>query len=633
MTREWLGSWLASLGVGSVIAALGALVGGWLASQAVDWYHIASREGGSGYFVLFLGLFALVIGFIIGVVVSRVLVGGAGTHWRALLLAGGAYLLLLATIGGIARLMADVPPTLQGERLMLAVEVSWPEAQARSLPGVEELPYVDLSALSGNSPRVGKRGPLWFEDARHENGRLIVPGAVELFTSRGERLVRVGAGQRNKSEGILLPVSAYPGPAEQAWSEWMPRAHDGAPALADGVRYRYRVVKRSEPIRRTTIGPFALDMIAESLEARQMDVGESAYSANAVYRISYHGKPVTVNGNARDEFVPDPWKPDEPVPADSVLAYTLATGIAVIPGETPALVVSVTRSDAHFRYGFSYLVQPDGEQVRSSLISTTMNGRLASRLSGASADGRVAPRTPMTDPKGYIDWKTLRDPGLYWFPRAVLDTRTRLVHRLVLEVSADELLMLPALSLSPDEQHFARILRNPSGEGMIVDQITITTGARRSVPVGAARTATGSWLDADRAFFDNYFTWTRDERGNYFVSPRTGAVALPYRGTLYEQSSYREYRISPVAASIQEPIIAELVRAFHGERLPVDTSTGTGSVTMDGETVRVSYGDGQVSIWKDNGSNTMPIVKIARHIDSVLATRRWDKHFVADATK
>jgi hypothetical protein len=633
MTREWLGSWFGSLGVGIVIAALGALVGGWLATRAVDWYHIPAREGNSGYFVLFQGLFALVIGFIIGVVVSRLVVAAGGTQWKAVLVASGAHLVLLAIVGGVARLMADVPPTMQGERLLLAVEVSWPEAQAPRLTAPEELPYVELSAMFGGAPRVGQRGPLWFDDTRHENSRVIIPGAVELFTSRGKRLLRVGSGQRGKADGILLPVSAYPGASERAWSVWMPRARDGAPALADGVRYRYRIVKRSEPIRRTTIGPFALDMIAESLDARQLDVGESRYSADAVYRLSYLGRPVTVNGSARDEFVPDSWKPDAPAPADSVIPYTEATGVAVVPGDVPALVVSVTRRDEHFKYGFSYLLQADGDHVRTTFISTTLDGPLATRLSGAPVDGPVAARTAPREERGYIDWETLRDPGLYRFPRAVLDTRTRVVHRLALETSDDDLLKLPALSLSPDEQQFARIIRNAQGEGMLIEQITIAGGARHTVPVGGARTATGSWIDADRSFFDNYFEWARGARGGYVVARRTGARAMPHRGTLTEQASYREYRIAQVTASIQEQIVDELVRAFHGERLPADGATSTRDVRIDGEPVSVSYGDGQVSIWKESGSNTLPIVKIARHIDSVLATRQWDRHFVADTTR
>jgi hypothetical protein len=204
---------------------------------------------------------------------------------------------------------------------------------------------------------------------------------------------------------------------------------------------------------------------------------------------------------------------------------------------------------------------------------------------------------------------------------------------LALERSDDDLLKLPALSLSPDEQHFARLIRNRDGEGMLIDQITIRTGEHRSMPVSGARTATGSWMDADRAFFDNYFEWSKDDHGTYQVSRRTGAMAMPHRGTLSEQPSYREYRIAGVAASIQEAIVAELARVFHGERLPVDASTSTRAIQIDGEPISVSYGDGEVAIWKESGTNSLPIVKFARHIDSVLATRQWDKHFVKDTTR
>ena len=37
-------------------------------------------------------------------------------------------------------------------------------------------------------------GPLWIDDLRREDGRWIVPGVVEIFTSRGKKIVDVGVG-------------------------------------------------------------------------------------------------------------------------------------------------------------------------------------------------------------------------------------------------------------------------------------------------------------------------------------------------------------------------------------------------------------------------------------------------------
>ena len=52
-------SWLASIVVSLLTAAVGLMLGGYLASLAVGWYRVSSFEGASGYFVV---AFALCLG-------------------------------------------------------------------------------------------------------------------------------------------------------------------------------------------------------------------------------------------------------------------------------------------------------------------------------------------------------------------------------------------------------------------------------------------------------------------------------------------------------------------------------------------------------------------------------------------
>ena len=617
-------SWLGSIGVGVVVGVLGLLIGGWLATRAVDWYNVPSREGGSGYFVILLALLALLVGLAIGVGASRV-VGGGGTQLKALLFGGGAHLVLLAVVGTVARLMADVAPTFEGEELTLAVEVSWPEAAAPSLPGGDVLPYIGLTALSGNTARVGQEGPLWVEDARREDGRLVVPGAVEIFTSRGKRLLIVNTGTKDKGEGLLLPLPAYPGKAEREWSVWMPRARDGAPPLPDGIRYRFRVVKRNEPIRTQQVGPFGISTLARSFGESRGAPPTSDYVAEAEFQLSYRGAPVTVEGRAIDEYIPDPWKPDEALPsADAVVRYDRIKAVATIPGAEPALVVEVEREDAQYRSSYYYLLQPTGDRLQTTFVSAGGSSRMARRLSRPPAD---APPEPARTREGYIDDRILALPGLYLFPRAVLDTRARTVQALPMEQGTDVIHQIAPLSLSPDEKHFARLIRTSDQDGMLIEQVTIADNARRTVPTGIAVTSTGDWQDADRAFFDNYFAWEQTG-GSYHVVPRADATALARRGRLREQGSYREYRVGPALPSLRDAFIAELAATFGAVEVPTAADAFAREVRIDGEIFNLSYNDdGEVGVWMENHTNTLPMVKLSLHLDSLLATRRLDAHF------
>ena len=621
-----MASWFGSIGIGIAVGAMGLLLGGWLASEAVDWYHIPSREGGSGYFVAFQALAALVVGAVIGVVVSRIVVGGGGTQLRALLLAGGVHVALLAMVGTVARLMADVPPTFEGERLMLAVEVSWPEANAPALPSGDILPYIGLSATSGDTIRVGRQGPLWAADGRHENGRLIVPGAVEIFTSRGKRLLFVNTGTRDKEDGFELPLPAYPGQAQRTWSDWMPHARAADPALPDGIRYRFRVVKRNEPIRTQTVGAFTIGTVARAFTESRYAAITSDYAADADFVVHYKGKPVTVEGRTTDHYIPDPWKPNEGPPADAAVRYDRIIAVATVPGADPALVVEVEYSDSRFRSGYHYLLQADGERVRTTFVSASGPDRMARRLFRAPAN---TPAEPAQARQGYVDERILAVPGLYLFPRAVLDTRTGTVQPLPLERSDDEILKIGPLSLSPDEKHFARLIRaSDNSNAMHIEQVTIADNARRTVPTGFAITSTGDWHDADPAYFDHYFAWQAQAGGGFQVVPRAGANRLPHRGSLRESVGYREYRLSQGLESLPEALVAALVKAFGAERVPTPPDAFARQVRINGELFNLSQGkDGEIVVWMENHENTLPMVKLSRHLDSVLATRRLDAHF------
>jgi MFS family permease len=239
--------WAASIFIALCTGLTGAVLAGFVAALAVDWYRITSFEGASGYFMGAMILLGFAGGLLLGLVTSRVVAAwlDAG-FFKTFAVAEGLTVGVVVLVGVVARLMADVPPRLSGNTLLLDVEISWPEAQ-RPLPAAGGPEWrLRLGSLSGRTLRASETGPLRREEARLENGRWVVPGTVEIFTSRGKRILGVEP-DGVLDHGFLLPLPAFPGRTEMDWSEWLPRARPGDPPLPDGPRYRFRVVPESEP--------------------------------------------------------------------------------------------------------------------------------------------------------------------------------------------------------------------------------------------------------------------------------------------------------------------------------------------------------------------------------------------------
>ena len=65
-------SWMKILAAAVLTAVFGLFAAGTVAGLAVDWYHISSFEGGSGYFVILMALLGGAAGFVIGLIASWV---------------------------------------------------------------------------------------------------------------------------------------------------------------------------------------------------------------------------------------------------------------------------------------------------------------------------------------------------------------------------------------------------------------------------------------------------------------------------------------------------------------------------------------------------------------------------------
>lgn len=235
-------SWLISIVVALITAGLCGAGALWLSVHAVQWYRVTSREGASGYAAIGLALLGAIGSLIIGFIAARIGVAqGWGGFGGQLLWSLGVCAGLLALTGLGARLFADVPPRLGGEELDLDIELRFP-AEATSKPADEAgQSRIELGAMARfkRVVRMRRSGDLFFDQARIEDGRWVLPGRVPVFTTRGKRVLLVTI--NGKSEGFLVPLPGRPTQRETQWSDWLPKAPQKPGPYQNVLGYRFRV--------------------------------------------------------------------------------------------------------------------------------------------------------------------------------------------------------------------------------------------------------------------------------------------------------------------------------------------------------------------------------------------------------
>jgi len=604
-------SWLASVGVALLTAAVGLMLGGWVASLAVGWYRVSSFEGASGYFVVALALLGFAVGLIIGLVMSRAVAGAYGLgFWQTMLASQLTVAVIAGVIGGIARLAADVPPTLGGERLSLAVEIRWPAAAIAS-PALDSMPRrLRLYSVTDRTVRNSREGALWTEDARREDGRWIVPGAVAVYTSRGGRLLSIEPAPEG-AKAFLVPLPAHPNEAQLAWSEWLPSSRDGAP-LPDGFAMRFKVLPRRQPVRTQTFGPWEIATVAEDFYDYETGDGFRTLAANARFLIRHNGNPVLVDGTS--EY------------GDNLrVRFDRAESVALLPGAPDALLV---RAATELDTGPVYLLVSKGDHVRVELVS---QGLPLSTVPPITNDaGRFHRSRHLHVAPGTIDRVTFAEPGVYYFHDALLTTQPATVRRF--STSPDVTLdpNVRPLGISPDGRTFVRLGFAEDGVGRVLVTTDAASGATATVPIDAVHTRLGAVDALDPAWLSHYYEWQRDGGGNHRLAAREQVTPLPHRGTLTMSSGgYREYHVEPAGDAMFKALVDFLRDEMDATRSAADSAAIGYRMQVEGKPVNVMHDERahRVGIYMERGADSRLVVKIGERFDAALATGRYDALF------
>ncbi len=233
-------NWKFSLLIAVLTGVLGLFGSGLVTCAYEDWYHVSSHDIGAAFLIIDIAVLGGITAFVIGLIAARVVGPGFG---KALGCASGIVLGIAGLVTVMLYLLADFPPTIDGEELTLELEIKLPVGHAK--PSGETL--LRLSTSADHVQFSAENGELKLSEAHLENERWIVPAEVFLFTSRGPLTMSASIG----SEGIgdfVVPLPARPGKANEQWSEWFPQPRAGDPPWPDTQSsFRFRVRRIPPP--------------------------------------------------------------------------------------------------------------------------------------------------------------------------------------------------------------------------------------------------------------------------------------------------------------------------------------------------------------------------------------------------
>jgi hypothetical protein len=587
--------WIGSIVVAILTAILGMLAAGAVAGLLADWYRVSSFEGAAGFFVIGIAFAGLLASFVIGLVTSRVVAAKPNPGFaKALGWSCGVVLGILAAIAGVGRMLADIPPTIDGDTLYLQIELRWPAtggADPRTLPGAG---YTRLGTSTGSIVRRQEDGPLFVDDARQEDGRWIVPGAVDVFTARGQRVLEVGIGD-TRLGAFAVPLPGHPKRDQQTWSDWLPHARSGAAPLPDQFTYRFRVVRQSEPLRVEGAGPFE---IGSSVRYFYNVQGTDRMAANSVFRIIYKGQPVA--------------------------GFENAESVALVAAPKATLLVQADRPD-----GTCHLLVDEGDRARVETIggcTAPIGARPITSDPVRFRDARALVPLP-----GWLDRVTFASPGLYLTSNTVLDTRT-LQHWTVATPSPFPISEVPPLALSRDEHSFVRFAHDGSEDNPVLVVVDFHANRSSAVPIDRARMRYSTYSTIDPAWVDHHFEWVRGSAGADTLAQRSSFTALPHIGefTPNKPGQYQSYTIRPGREALRTAVMTILLAEPGAEQLADELNGYHQRVRIDGRLLSVTIVDSEpyVYVAMESGKEEPAFMaRISSRLDAAFATGKYDEAF------
>jgi hypothetical protein len=621
-------SWLTILAVAVLTAIFSALLSGIVASLGVEWYHVSSFEGKSGFLVIFIILAGLIGGLLLGGVTAGVVAAGADPGFGKALGISLLIVLIAASVtAGTMRALADVPPTLDGEQLMLLVEVRWPASQMTSPAKDPVYRTLELGILSGSVQRLTRQGPLWMEDARMEDGRWIVPGAVELFTNRGARVIQVQPIIPG-SYGLMLPMDATPTTRDLQWSAWLPRMNAGSGSSDDGFSYRYKVAPRSQPSRTETVGAFQVDTIADRFFLEAQGSRPAVMTARAEFVIRYRGQPVSF-GAVSDSMTDTEAEPGKVSQGQPSGTETRVQAVATLPGLPTALLVRVAM---HGEPATCRLLTDAGSRVITSVVANCDYLLTAMPITTDKVWREAARAFKPID--GRIDRETFMRPGTYLFNDALFDADQRIVRRIDQAAYSNGFNSpsnIPPLGISPDGRSIVRVGEAWEPERMpALQDFDVETNTSHLLRIDRAATRFAGSDAVDIEWLERYFLWQRGDDGHDRLVARSKVKPLPYQGVLYtEDSGDLAYHVQPAGSAICDRLAEFLVSDFRAERAIKAEYGESYSATVEGipVTVFVNSTDHQVVLFLDSGSDMSLVRRIAEAFNGLLATGKYDELF------
>lgn len=605
-------SWFSTIVSAVLTAVAGTVLTGYVANLAVRWYRISSFEGGSGYYVVFLALAGGIAALIIGIIVARIVAAGANPAFvKALAFSLLTITALTGAGGSVARLMADVPPTVDGEELMLVVEARWPAGTAQSPAATPGTSFLELgSNTSAHVERLAKRGALWKEDARLVDGRWTVTGVAPVFTERGARSVNIALNDSTRYD-FLIDLPRRPGTRDFEFSEWLPTEGAGGTIRDTGISIRYRVQKRSEPTRTETVGPFE---VSASIAAFMPDAhtGMTTLDGPATFRVRHGGRLVAYAGESGA------------APTTNATVRMLAQ----LSQSPLALVALVTPANGFTQCALLVDEQGTLREQRIAPCDYTIN---AEPLTNDSAEFvRLKKKSPA---QGRVDRASFIASDMLLFTNAVLDVRALSVRTFAARGTASINENVPPLGLSPDRSSFVRFGYSQNGGGPSVLVVTdFVQDVTYEVPIDRTRMRYAELDELDPAWLAHHFEWQHASGPHDRLVARAHYAPIPYHGVVrVDDAGVHRIRFSSGGHKLRTALVAMLATEFGAEHGALSDDTYDQHITIGGRTFAIGTpgDDGYVlvAVASDVPDNAL-IDRIATRVNALLSTGTYDALFV-----